>query len=421
MKENSTSSDFSRREFIKIAAVTGLATLIEFTPLGRITSALAEAKNTTLPQKNNPFTQVETMQRFTDIATSPYCDAIVEMSEKGIIDGYPDGTFRPNNPVTRAQFAKMIDLTLGLTPTEQDKVSFTDVKDNGTLYPYHFIAVAAKDQIINGYPDNTFKPNNNVTRAQVITMIIRGANKFMPGRLKTPPSSYKSYVNSSFSAIHGESLKQAQYNCILTGLEKYDYSWNPWENSSRGEVSKMLWNLLNNNGQTEAINIEPVTLINGDQTHRKMVENVIYENPRLLSYIQSRFPNFYIRVVYGGHVWPPTDEKPAYMDVNQKLSGKEFTDQVAFEFCRLIILNNKQLTNAWLEELTARGFGKNTWEWGEWYPLYGQKDPYLAFTVNAKAALFSPKYALENTQKTLLARLPKNEMLNFLEKNGVSF
>ena len=65
---------------------------------------------------------------FTDTESSPYGDAIDELAGREIVGGYSDGTFRPNNPVRRARVAKMMVGTLGLKVTESDVLApFTDL------------------------------------------------------------------------------------------------------------------------------------------------------------------------------------------------------------------------------------------------------------------------------------------------------
>jgi hypothetical protein len=91
----------------------------------------------------------------------------------GIINGYSDNTFRPSNTLTRAQAAIMIVRAIGLS-TEGVSSSFTDVPP--THAAYKFISAAYQAGIINGYSDGTFRPNANVTRAQIAIMVQRAFN-----------------------------------------------------------------------------------------------------------------------------------------------------------------------------------------------------------------------------------------------------
>ena len=89
------------------------------------------------------------------------------MSKAGIINGYTDGTFRPDNPITRAEFVTMI--MQNKTLTEFDKIPFTDVKSD--LWSAKYIYSAYKTKYIDGYEDNTFKPDNPITRAEAVKII----------------------------------------------------------------------------------------------------------------------------------------------------------------------------------------------------------------------------------------------------------
>ncbi len=93
--------------------------------------------------------------------------AITSWQDKGLISGYTDGTFKPDNSVTRAEFASMVNKALGLT--EKGDVPFSDVK-SGSWY-YDAISIAVKAGYCSGYEDGTFKPDATITRAEAAVMI----------------------------------------------------------------------------------------------------------------------------------------------------------------------------------------------------------------------------------------------------------
>jgi hypothetical protein len=141
---------------------------------------------------------------FTDVGpTAPHSEAIAYLSSRDIVVGFGDGTFRPDSPVTRQQFAKMIVLAMGLGVTEQDTCGFKDIPDSGSsLYPYHFVAVAANNGLVKGYDSASFGPLDRISRMQVITVIARAAG----ASLLEPPDDWRGLVNSS-NPTHGENIR----------------------------------------------------------------------------------------------------------------------------------------------------------------------------------------------------------------------
>ncbi|QHI72099.1 S-layer homology domain-containing protein [Aminipila terrae] len=87
----------------------------------------------------------------------------------GFVKGYPDGTFRPDSPVTRAEFTSMVNKALGNTGTTS--VGFSDVPYNEWFY--NDVAKGISATFVGGYDDNTFRPNNAVTREEAAAMISR--------------------------------------------------------------------------------------------------------------------------------------------------------------------------------------------------------------------------------------------------------
>ncbi|MDI3279934.1 MAG: S-layer homology domain-containing protein [Bacillota bacterium] len=103
-----------------------------------------------------------------DVANSWARPAIEQLVQTGVIKGYPDRTFRPDRSITRAEFATILAKAFHLDPAHQ--VSFKDVRGH---WARSYIAALAEQGIIQGYPDGTFRPQNKITRAELTSMIIR--------------------------------------------------------------------------------------------------------------------------------------------------------------------------------------------------------------------------------------------------------
>lgn len=109
-----------------------------------------------------------TENRYSDVSAGRwYNNAVSTMTRAGIVNGYPDGTFRPNAPITRAEMAKIIALFAKLEPSAE---RFPDTAGH---WAEPYIRLAAGNGWIEGYPDGTFRPNQSITRAETVTMIDR--------------------------------------------------------------------------------------------------------------------------------------------------------------------------------------------------------------------------------------------------------
>lgn len=109
-----------------------------------------------------------TENRYSDVSAGRwYNNAVSTMTRAGIVNGYPDGTFRPNAPITRAEMAKIIALFAKLEPSAE---RFPDTAGH---WAEPYIRLAAGSGWIEGYPDGTFRPNQSITRAETVTMIDR--------------------------------------------------------------------------------------------------------------------------------------------------------------------------------------------------------------------------------------------------------
>lgn len=108
---------------------------------------------------------------FSDVSADKwYNNAVSTLCHMGVLGGYSDGTFRPNAPITRAEFAK-IAVSFAQTNGSAVYSYFTDVKTTDWFAPY---VTAAKDSgLIEGYSDGSFKPENRITRAEACAIVNR--------------------------------------------------------------------------------------------------------------------------------------------------------------------------------------------------------------------------------------------------------
>ena len=109
---------------------------------------------------------------FSDISNSGYCDYIVVGYLAGIINGYPNGTFRPNNTVTRGQFITMLWRAVGEPEAENTSLNFKDAANIPDEYK-DAVAWGVENGIIKGYNDGTFRHGEPISRAQMATFSYR--------------------------------------------------------------------------------------------------------------------------------------------------------------------------------------------------------------------------------------------------------
>ena len=110
----------------------------------------------------------KTTTSYSDIKDGAWCcRAVATLTNAGVINGYTDGTFRPNAPITRAELATII---ARFAKLDVNTKTFSDITGH---WAQKSIELAAGNNWINGYDDGTFRPNNNITRAETFAMINR--------------------------------------------------------------------------------------------------------------------------------------------------------------------------------------------------------------------------------------------------------
>jgi hypothetical protein len=200
-----------------------------------------------------PAAAIEAMD-FSDVNPQhPYYDAIEGLYWAGVVDGYdtPQGKmFRPEAKVLRAQFAKMI---LGSLEYEVGEYEWLDAHrpfedferdDLEKLYPHDYVATAFRLGITTGKTDTTFQPFVDISRIQVITMVVRAARSNRPAAVMEPPAGWTGYLAAYYSdPNHGENVRTAEYNGLLDGLVGMGPNWDPNATASRGEAAQIMWNL----------------------------------------------------------------------------------------------------------------------------------------------------------------------------------
>ena len=116
-----------------------------------------------------------------DVAGTNYEDAVNVLTELGVVEGYKDGTYKPGNIVTRAEMATLIVKAMGLNDYAVGKSTYTDMNGH---WADAYVAYATSLGVLSGYADGTFRPNQTVTYDQAITMLVQALGykgEFMVG------------------------------------------------------------------------------------------------------------------------------------------------------------------------------------------------------------------------------------------------
>jgi hypothetical protein len=174
----------------------------------------------------------------------------------GIINGYPDGTFRPNNQVTRGQLSKIVSNSAGFNDPQTTQM-FQDVPLGSTFFDY--IGRLASRGYIGGYPCGGsgepcvppgnlpyFRPNNNATRGQISKIVSNAAGFSEPHTTQTfqdvpPGSTFYDFIErlASRGVMNGYACGAAGEPCVPPGNLPY---FRPNANATRGQTSKIVAN-----------------------------------------------------------------------------------------------------------------------------------------------------------------------------------
>lgn len=125
----------------------------------------------TLMNRLYSFPNAMNPARFNDVPSSHWAaQAIRNVNSQGIIQGYPNGTFQPNRSITRAEVAVIFDRLLN-NNQEYTSVAYTDLQQNH--WAYTSIMRLSADRLLSGYQDGSFRPNQPMTRAEFVTLVKR--------------------------------------------------------------------------------------------------------------------------------------------------------------------------------------------------------------------------------------------------------
>lgn len=177
-------------------------------------------------------------KQFSDVPPSKYfAEAVYDLAERNIIGGYPDGTFKPGNTITRGQAAAIIAKMIKLDTSNVKDPGFKDVSTaNGY---YKAIAAMAEEGIISGYGDGRYGPNDPIKRGQMASILVKAFDlpRYKSGSYGTI-NPFKDVEIYPYLPSHGDNILILYKLGIASGTSPDKFSPNAFV--TRGQAASML-------------------------------------------------------------------------------------------------------------------------------------------------------------------------------------
>ncbi|PHJ68657.1 S-layer protein [Nostoc linckia z18] len=197
---------------------------------------------------------------FSDVSSNYWAAPFIqELSQRGVIAGFPDGSFRPEEAVTRAQFAAMVNKAFQKAQ-QRSPISFIDVPSN--YWAYSAIGQAYTIGFLSGYPGNRFEPNQAIPRQQVLVALANG----LEYTASSNTESTLQYFNDAYNiASYARSpIAAATEKQIVVNYPNVKFL-NPTATATRAQVAAFIYQALVSTNQASAIN-SPYVVALGNTT-----------------------------------------------------------------------------------------------------------------------------------------------------------
>lgn len=230
---------------------------------------------------------------FLDISYShPQSDSISYLQSNNIIQGYEDNTFRPDNLINRVEFLKIVLESANVPLDVTASTGFSDLDENQWYGPY--VKKAKNEGWVEGYPDNTFRPLNNINKIEALKILgeVQGWDKLALGEV--PEAAFEDTYRFSWYSPYVHFAKE---NELLFAETTHLY---PGQEISRAYMAEVVYRsivqqvILYKPGQTAEDKIQDIEEIETPDTF-KTIDETSFNNLIL----DNKIPNtFYLNEVY---------------------------------------------------------------------------------------------------------------------------
>ena len=207
---------------------------------------------------------------FNDVPANYWAQTFIqELASRDIVKGFPDGGFRPNDLVTRAQFAAMISKAMNKAPI-RGGVTFVDVASN--YWAASAIQKSYTTGFLAGYPGNVFEPSQNIPRVQILVSLANGLNYTAS---QAPETILQTYSDAaSIPNYARNSVAAATENRMVVNYPNVQFL-NPNQTATRAEVAAFIYQALVRSGQVNAISSPYIVGQNSGNPNNPPVQNQV--------------------------------------------------------------------------------------------------------------------------------------------------
>jgi len=348
---------------------------------------------------NSAFASSPVYTTFSDVPSDYiYNDALGYVKDNGIALGYPNGSFKPDNTINRAEFTKIIiGAKYGMAAIDDcikenikdswEYVYFPDVNKNSWFAKY--ICVAKLNNIIDGYSDGNFKPTNNINFSEASKIIV---NTFGYS-VTTDEVWYKPFID-----------KLAENMAIPTSID--DFS----KNITRGEMAEMIYRLINN------ITSKPTNTYENIKNKQNNFSNILTEDQiKIKNYIDGELKDNLDSNGYLGSLKGAIDRYNTYY-----ANGKDVSLEDAAKLANKDLYNPLELQlsdKEWVTKINMEGSLLIGRSFDESLKVYEYTETPDSLTKEQIVKLIDKKYQpiLENDQKRLTYKTTYTDVGVFID------